>query len=37
MSIINGRIKNIEEEYRAKIDIFETKRKFLLEKLPFIK
>lgn len=36
MAFINGRIKKIKEVYQVKINEVETKRKFILEKIPFI-
>jgi len=37
MEIINLRIKYLKEEYKPKIEELERERKFLLDKLPFIK
>ncbi len=37
MEIINLRIKHLKEEYKPKIEELERERKFLLDKLPFIK
>jgi len=35
--ILEAKIKNLEEEYNPKIEELERKRRFILEKLPFIK
>jgi hypothetical protein len=35
--VINREINRIEEEYKLKIEEFERKRRFILDKLPFIK
>ena len=37
MSYIEKRIKNIKEKYDIKIEELERERRFILEKLPFIK
>lgn len=37
MSIINGRIGQVEEKYKPEIEKLERKRRFILEKLPLIK
>jgi len=37
MSYIDGKIKNIKEEYDTKIEELERKRRFILEKLTFRK
>ena len=34
---IEGAIKNIKEEYKPKIEELERKRRFLLDKVPFLK
>ena len=34
---IEGAIKNIKEEYNPKIEELERKRRFLLDKIPFLK
>ena len=34
---IEGAVKNIKEEYNPKIEELERKRKFLLDKIPFLK
>lgn len=37
MNFLNGTIKRIEEKHLPKIEELERKRRFILEKLPFIK
>ena len=37
MEIINLRTKHLKEEYKPKIENLERKRRFILDKLPFIK
>ena len=37
MPFIEGAIKNLKEEYEPKIKELERKRRFILQKLPFIK
>jgi len=37
MPFVEGTIKRINEEYSPKIEKLERKRRFILEKLPFIK
>jgi len=36
-ALIEGAIKKLKEEYKPKIEELERKRKFILDKLPFIK